>query len=258
MTNPVQIPDAAVQAALEAWPRSGVPYDFPIVMLAALTAALPHLPLGFDVKKLEWVDAKGVSEATEFGRLMRYFAVHVTNGKGEYSWTLEFNGKFFRQSKTLDEAKSIAQADFERRVRECIIAKPVDVAAIRRQAFEDACDVIDGNGEYDQQLCCNGHMCGCKGATVHQQMKHYIRALSAEPAQGEQWQPIETAPKDGTKIDVWMMPQGYRLTDVFWSDIQDAWCRESEYPNEPTPLSVVPYPAFWIPLPAAPTSESEA
>lgn len=81
---------------------------------------------------------------------------------------------------------------------------------------------------------------------------------NAEPVQGKQWRDMKDAPRDGTKIDVWMMPHGYRETDVFWSDIEEAWCREGEHPDEPTPLSVVPYPAFWMPSPAAPTPEAEA
>lgn len=29
------------------------------------------------------------------------------------------------------------------------------------------------------------------------------------------WQPIETAPKDGTVIDIWT-ETGFRITDVWW------------------------------------------
>lgn len=34
--------------------------------------------------------------------------------------------------------------------------------------------------EPDQQLCCDGRMCGCQGATVHQEAEHYAKeALAA-------------------------------------------------------------------------------
>lgn len=193
-----------------------------------------HLPLGFEVKQLEWVDANGVSEAAEFGRLMRYFAVQVHNGKGEPSWTLEFNGEFFHQSKTLEEAKASAQADFERRVRECLVAKPVevlddasiqakvseignqihnlgceyqnnedlsdrlkeirdqlwdisknctklvDVAAVRKQAFEEAAKIAD-NG---MLVPPDGGSPACEEIEVALRIAAAIRALSpAEPVQ---------------------------------------------------------------------------
>ena len=65
-------------------------------------------------------------------------------------------------------------------------AKLVEVTAERdaarddgfAQGIEAACKVIDAYEEYDQQLCCDGQMCGCQGARVHEAMQHYIRALS--------------------------------------------------------------------------------
>lgn len=49
------------------------------------------------------------------------------------------------------------------------------------------------------------------------------------------WQPIETAPKDGTLIDLWCVDPGekanigIRLTDVWWCEEeicgQQGWCR---------------------------------
>ena len=45
-------------------------------------------------------------------------------------------------------------------------------------AYEDAARVLDAYEEYDSQLCCDGHMCGCQGSTVHQMMQHFIRSLT--------------------------------------------------------------------------------
>ena len=34
--------------------------------------------------------------------------------------------------------------------------------------------------EPDKQLCCDGHMCGCQGATEYQQAEHYAKAALDE------------------------------------------------------------------------------
>lgn len=68
---------------------------------------------------------------------------------------------------------------------------------------------------------------------------------------GPAWQRIETAPKDGTKFDAWQ--HGHRVTDVYWSDIQEGWCVDGSYgPEEPTPLAVIPAVLHWMPPPEPP------
>lgn len=58
MTTPVQIPDAAVQAASKAYCDGYDAYDdHDKAVNAAITAALPHLQLGFEVKAGYRVDA---------------------------------------------------------------------------------------------------------------------------------------------------------------------------------------------------------
>lgn len=51
------------------------------------------------------------------------------------------------------------------------------------------------------------------------------------------WQPIETAPKDGTVIDLWY-PDFGRLADQ-WYDADDGWF-------------VAPNPTHWMPIPEPP------
>lgn len=43
--------------------------------------------------------------------------------------------------------------------------------------IEAAAQTVEAYSEYDGQLCCNGHMCGCQGETVHGAILHYIHAL---------------------------------------------------------------------------------
>lgn len=84
-------------------------------------------------------------------------------------------------------------------------------------------------------------------------------AAALRSAQAPQWQPIETAPKDGTPIlGLWMPSPGtytrvsgnnYGITAFdddagFWSLVDDG-----DEPDE------VMRPDFWMPLPAAPSAE---
>ena len=60
-----------------------------------------------------------------------------------------------------------------------------DVEAAVKLALEAAVaharECIDAHAEHDAQLCCDGRMCGCQGASVHDHMKHFIRAIAADP-----------------------------------------------------------------------------
>lgn len=59
------------------------------------------------------------------------------------------------------------------------------------------------------------------------------------------WQPIETAPKDGTEIDVWCPSEVQRLTVKWdgevWENVRGGWVSEN-------------YPSHWMPFPSPPTS----
>lgn len=69
------------------------------------------------------------------------------------------------------------------------------------------------------------------------------------------WQPIETAPKDGTRIDVW---SGHRQADVCWLDC--VWEYRNSKPfqgwfwtNDDGEPILVEDVTHWMPLPAPPT-----
>lgn len=64
------------------------------------------------------------------------------------------------------------------------------------------------------------------------------------------WLPIETAPKDGTRVDGWM--NGRRIPNAFWFEPEENWCVDSVYgPDEPTALGL-PSLTHWMPVPEPP------
>lgn len=80
-----------------------------------------------------------------------------------------------------------------------------------------------------------------------------------------EWKPIEDAPRDGAKIDVWVLGEsgGYRETNVFWG-APEARCKPTGEPpswvhkddNDPLCEFLVSYVwgevAFFMPIPAGP------
>jgi hypothetical protein len=79
------------------------------------------------------------------------------------------------------------------------------------------------------------------------------RALSSAPAR-EQWQPIETAPKDGRKLLLWWagMSRVGRCAGVGASRDGGDWWQVPSLECAPTGR-----PTHWMPLPAAPGATTE-
>lgn len=115
------IPDEAVQAALDKWnsiPPSVDDAGKRRSMRRALAAALPHLaPCAVEVKKLEWFAANGFVHDEMISR----------DCFGNEFVRIDLNGI---SQAAIEKKKAAAQADFERRVRGCHAANPVDVAPI--------------------------------------------------------------------------------------------------------------------------------
>jgi len=108
------LPQEAITAAMTAHENSFIDgFDPDIQMKAALTAALPFLPVQGAVKKLEWT--KGVVDIAQPHPGMKYVACSTTP-KGSWAWWLdnapETRGVFTSEA----SAKAAAQADYEARV----------------------------------------------------------------------------------------------------------------------------------------------
>lgn len=80
------------------------------------------------------------------------------------------------------------------------------------------------------------------------------------------WQPIATAPKDGTWVDLWITsphsPEGWRATNCVWIDVDDprfeyvGWASSDDHR---TPKGFLTNPmviaTHWMPLPEPPDAE---
>jgi hypothetical protein len=65
------------------------------------------------------------------------------------------------------------------------------------------------------------------------------------------WQPIETAPKDGTEIDLWS-PICKRIPDCKWLDrYATGWFTRGDRGWEEISTAMIS-PTHWMPLPAPP------
>lgn len=64
------------------------------------------------------------------------------------------------------------------------------------------------------------------------------------------WQPIETAPKDGTVVDLWVIDSGsvpseYRVVDAFWQNPAGWWAANMGYDGETGPVWKDLKPTHW-------------
>ncbi len=66
-----------------------------------------------------------------------------------------------------------------------------------------------------------------------------------------EWREIATAPRDGTRFDVWLASNdGYRVTDLWFGGDGKL------YGGDPWPADLQAWPTHWMPLPAAPEAQS--
>lgn len=157
-----QIPDKAVQAALDKcekvdWVQGlfGTGLSGREIIESALTAAIPHLPLGYEVKKLEWEyvgkydDHAKALEAAKAAPAGEPVALTYTNYRGETSVRrITPMGIHFGSTDWHPEPQWLVRAyDHDKQATRDFafkdFGKPVDVAAVRRQAYEEAAKWLD-------------------------------------------------------------------------------------------------------------------
>lgn len=64
------------------------------------------------------------------------------------------------------------------------------------------------------------------------------------------WQPIKTAPKDGTEIDVWNSTTHDRIPNVLFSKLSDNWCDDTGF--WATEEDFYKHITHWMPIPKPP------
>lgn len=92
--------------------------------------------------------------------------------------------------------------------------------------------------------------------------KSVLKALSEARAEGAGWQPIESAPKDGTLVDLWSDRINGRIPDVAWDagmKTFGAWATPDD--DDESPYFVPIYMAgvtHWCERPPPPPAASSA
>ncbi len=96
-------------------------------------------------------------------------------------------------------------------------------------------------------------MASCDYTPTRAEIRFVAQALIHASEAGAKWRGIESAPKDGTHIDVWgtthrNLEDGYeRFANVHWNSKSGFW-----YKKYPRGLEADIHATHWMPLPAPP------
>lgn len=118
---------------------------------------------------------------------------------------------------------------------------PIDTAELERLA--DECREM-GNAAHQQP-----------GASKYMRTLWKAEALIREVLarrKAEAWQPISSAPKDGTTVMVYV-PDFEKITEAWFCEQTGLWPHSAAYSEEGEPCNVG-QPTHWRPLPAPPTT----
>jgi hypothetical protein len=227
------------------------------------------------VKPLEWAEQPSFpAESCWMSKTpLCSYTIDQDFGSDAFYYEVRRSGSLVGTCDGLPEAKEAAQADYSSRILSALNPEyltTLDAAVARAEAAERDRDVA-----YAKVTCMCGsyiddHGMGDGHSPVsmydHALVRAEERAEAAEKALGEArvWQPIETAPNDGTPVDLWAVrgecgDAGYRAGDRY------ADCRfarrsfGSEPYGEPVWIGlndryIKVTPTHWMPIAGDPAS----
>lgn len=203
------VPEEAVKAAQNAIRTANWEYGITDADMAkALTAALPHMPQGVGVKKLEWrEDIYRKSFISDIGAVS--YSVFWDD---DAEWCDvpepydlirgEDDGDTLGSFETANEAKAAAQADYEARILSALEPSAARELALEegyRQGIEAAAKLIEcgcksllhGKGE-----CQFPGNCSLEDAAAIRALSSPDHADAGKLVEGDGWLPIESAPNN--------------------------------------------------------------
>ncbi len=170
--------------------------DYDRAQISRAIAALPAEPVMVTVKPLVWEEPSHANNWVHVARSI-FGEYYVSIDGGRHSAWLEasvkpYENKIGDDVGSVYEAKELAEADYQKRFHKADLVAAIDVQPDPRDAqiaalveAAEAANVMMGNlidvmGTPDVQMCCNGYMCGCQGATVYDEAEHYARQSIAQ------------------------------------------------------------------------------
>ena len=138
---------------------------------------------------------------------------------------------------TLDKAKAAAQADYENRIRSALSAQVQDESEIVNCLTSGKPFVFDPATNF----------CHAADGGAPEHGIKYVPAAQVQDVTG--WQPIETAPKDGTTVLLYA--PGWDSPKTGWTYGKDEW-QDCPYSHKGSKNYL---PTHWMPLPAAPAKQ---
>lgn len=143
-----------------------------------------------------------------------------------------------------------------------VIAEAIPESFVNSQWAIDAAEMLRDMAEaLAAHRAQAGKQAECPGCQTPRacQYNGCAAALAASPHQVAQWQPIETAPRDGSEVLIFEVYE--RLPVIgWWSEKRKRWYASTEVYDTDGDATVIDKlytdgVTHWMPLPAAPTKE---